>query len=79
MGLLDEIGAASKVRNRTCIIVEIIDELAIEDARELQQALDNAAMTHVAITRVLVNRGYPVAPNGKQVANHRNGSCQCRV
>ena len=44
-----------------------------------QLALDDAAMTHTAITRVLVKRGYPVAPNGKQVANHRHGSCQCRA
>ena len=79
MGLLDEIGAATKSRHRPCIVTEILDDLPIEDARELQLALDDAAMTHVAITRVLVARGYPVAPNGKQVANHRNGSCQCRV
>ena len=79
MGLLDEIGAASKARHRTCIIVEILDELAIEDARELQVAIDDPAMTHVAIARVLSNRGYPVALNGKQVANHRNGSCPCRA
>ena len=79
MGLLDEIGAQTKSRHRPCIVTEILDDLPIEDARKLQLALDDAAMTHVAITRVLVNRGYPVAPNGKQVANHRNGSCQCRV
>ena len=47
-------------------------------ARAAKLALDDAAMTHTAITRVLVARGYPVAPNGKQVANHRHGSCQCR-
>ena len=79
MGLLDEIGAASKLRNRTCIVVEILDELAIEDARELQVALDDPAMTHVAIARVLSKRGYPVGLNGKQIANHRRGLCPCRV
>jgi hypothetical protein len=78
MSLLDEIRGASKQRHRTCIIVEILDELAIEDARELQVALDDSAMTHVAIARVLSKRGYPVGLNGKQIANHRNGSCPCR-
>jgi len=78
MGLLDEIGAASKARHRTCVVAGVIDDLPIEDARELQLALDDSTMTHVAIARVLSNRGYPVALNGKQVANHRNGSCPCR-
>ena len=78
MGLLEEIGAASKARHRRCIIVEILDELAIEDARELQVAIDDSAMTHVAIARVLSKRGYAIGLNGKQIANHRNGSCPCR-
>ena len=78
MGLLDDIRGASKIRHHTCVIIDVIDELPIEDARELQLALDDSTMTHVAIARVLSNRGYPVALNGKQVANHRNGSCPCR-
>lgn len=78
MGLLDEIGAQKKSRHAPCMVADILDDLPIEDARELQVALDDAAMTHTAITRVLVNRGYPISPNGKQVANHRHGTCQCR-
>ena len=42
MGLLDEIGAATKSRHRPCIVTEILDDLPIEDARELQLALDDA-------------------------------------
>lgn len=79
MSLLDEIRGASKQRHRTCVVADAIDDLPIEDARELQLALDDLTMTHVAIARVLCNRGYPVALNGKQVANHRNGSCPCRA
>ena len=78
MSLLDEIRGASKQRHHTCVVADVIDDLPIEDARELQLALDDSTMTHVAIARVLSNRGYPVALNGKQVANHRHGSCQCR-
>ncbi|MSO48190.1 MAG: hypothetical protein EXQ67_08950 [Thermoleophilia bacterium] len=78
MSLLDEISAASKMRNRTCIVVDILDELAAEDARELQVALDDRAMTHTAIARVLAARGYPINPSGKQVAAHRRGTCSCR-
>jgi len=78
MGLLDEIGAASKARHRTCVVADVIDDLPIEDARELQVAIDDSAMTHVAIARVLSKRGYAIGLNGKQIANHRNGSCPCR-
>lgn len=79
MSLLDEIGAESRARLRDCIVVEILAELTKEDARELQVALDDAAMTHVAIARVLAKRGYNIGLQGKQIANHRNGSCPCRA
>ena len=78
MGLLDDIRSQSKFRTRLCVIAEALDDLPIDDARDLQAALDDGAMTSSAIARVLSSRGYSVNPSGKQVVAHRKRTCPCR-
>jgi hypothetical protein len=78
MGLLDDIRTQSVVRTRLCVIAGVLDDLPIDDAKELQVALDDHAMTHTAIARVLAGRGYPINQSGKQVAAHRKETCPCR-
>lgn len=75
MGLLDDIRAESQAKPTVCTIAKVLAELEPKDRADLEMALDDEAVTHTAITRVLTRQGFNM--HDKRVANHRNGSCAC--
>lgn len=78
MGLLDDITMTNAaLRPNQCAIRHALDEMAEADRDDLEAALADISITHVAIARVLNQRGYPVGTHGKSVAAHRRGQCGC--
>lgn len=77
MSLFDEFKAESKPRQYKCIVNSIFESLDENESADLQAALDDPSITNSAIARVLAARGFPVTPEGKQIARHRKGDCVC--
>lgn len=78
MGLLQDIQQVNEqARPNQCVIYQILDEMTETDRTDLEAALEDATITHVAIARVLHQREYPVGTHGKSVAAHRRGQCGC--
>lgn len=78
MGLLEEIHQTNDAtRPNLCVVHQILDEMSDTDRKDLEAALADVSITHVAIARVLHQRGYPVGTHGKSVAAHRRDQCGC--
>jgi hypothetical protein len=78
MGLLDDIKEVSSAkRDNGCPIHQTLKRMSSEDQADLDAALADPTVTHVAIARVLNQRGYPIGTNGKGVAAHRREQCGC--
>ena len=78
MSLMSEIKTYNEPRTIGCTIESILAEFGDqEDIDDLNAALLDASITHTAIARALAGRGYTINKNGKQVARHRKGECQC--
>ena len=76
MGLLDDIGAEQeKTQPNRCPVAKILPELSKEDVADLEAAMANTVIRHVAIARALDARGLRVGEKG--VASHRKGDCAC--
>lgn len=76
MGLLDEIGAEQeRTQPNRCPVAKVMPELSKEDLSDLQAAMANPAIRHVAIARALEARGLRVGDKG--IAMHRKGDCAC--
>ena len=77
-GLLEDIQAedALTVPNR-CVVHRILNELDAKDRADLEAALDDDGIAHVAISRALQRRGLLRQGGPKSVASHRKGQCGC--
>ena len=77
MSLLDEMKKESNPRHQGCVVASIVKTLKGQDLDDLLAAIGDSTITHVAIAKVLRNRGHDVDKAGKQVARHRRRECQC--
>ena len=76
MGLLDEIGEEqARTQPNRCPVAKVLPEMAKDDRADLEAALANPALRHVAIARALDRRGHRVSD--KAIAAHRGESCAC--
>lgn len=76
MGLLDEIGAEQeKTQPNRCPVAKIVPQMSDDDLADLDEAMRNQSIRHVAIARALERRGWRV--NEKAIAAHRKDSCGC--
>lgn len=75
MGLLADIQAEAAPRPTACSVAKVLEQLEPAEAKELEAALADDAITHTAITRVLNRRGFGM--HDKRVAAHRRGACAC--
>jgi len=76
VGLLDEITAEQeKTQPNRCPVAKVLPDLSKEDRADLEAAMANPALRHVAIARALDSRGLRVGEKG--IASHRKGDCAC--
>jgi hypothetical protein len=76
VGLLDEISVEQdKTTQNRCPVAKLLGDLSPEDRADLDLALADDGIRHVAIARALSSRGYRV--NEKGVAAHRRATCAC--
>lgn len=76
VGLLDEIARESKSDpRRGCSLGRALTVMDPQDAADVVAALDDAAFTNAAISRVLCNRALDISQ--QTVARHRRGFCAC--
>lgn len=76
MGLLDEIGTEQeKTQPNRCPIQKMLPELSDADVADLETAMSDDGIRHVAIARALEHRGFRIGD--KAVAAHRKGTCAC--
>lgn len=76
MGLLDDITTEQeKTQPNRCPVAKVMPDLSAEDRADLEAAMANPAIRHVAIARALEARGLRVGDKG--IAMHRKGDCAC--
>ena len=76
MGLLDEIGEEQeRTQPNRCPVAKVLPEMDKDDRADLEAAMANPALRHVANARALERRGHRVNANG--IAAHRGESCAC--
>lgn len=76
MGLLDEIGEEQeRTQPNRCPVAKVLPDLSKEDRGDLEAAMANPGLRHVAIARALERRGHRVSD--KAIAAHRGESCAC--
>ena len=77
-GLLDDIQTLNThARPNGCVVARVMQELSDADQADLEAALADPGVMHVAIARALINRGHDVGAHGKSIASHRKGQCGC--
>lgn len=77
-GLLDDIRALNTdARPNGCVVARVMSELSPDEQKDLEAALADPGVMHVAIARALINRGHDVGAHGKSVASHRKAQCGC--
>lgn len=80
-GLLDAMRAASSPTIPGCKMRRILDVLSAEDRADVEAALDDPSINHVAIARVLTAAGHSTSED--PVSRHRrhlaglDGGCSC--
>ena len=75
MTLLEEIHAAGAPRHRQCSVRTLLDALSVDDENDLTDAINDPAVSHMAITTALRARGLDM--HYQRMARHRNGRCSC--
>lgn len=76
MGLLEDIAEEqSKTVPNRCPVAALGEQLSPADLADLDAAMANDSIRHVAISRALRARGLDVSE--KATAAHRRGTCAC--
>ena len=76
--LLEEIRLEDADRARvSCPVAYALSTLDEKQRVELEAALADETITHIAIARVLIRHGFKMSAQGKSVGAHRRGSCGC--
>ncbi|MFZ9988417.1 MAG: hypothetical protein ACO3HV_11765 [Candidatus Nanopelagicales bacterium] len=76
MGLLEDIGREqSKTIPNRCPILALQEHLDQDDLADLDTAMADDAIRHVAISRALRSHGHDVSE--KAIAAHRRDTCAC--
>jgi hypothetical protein len=76
MGLLEDLGNDSNFphpRKAWCSVCELLKKLSPKESQALQVRIDNKNITHMAISSVLTNNGYPISDS--TIGRHRRGRC----
>ena len=77
-GLLGQIKAANEeLRPNACPIHRILNDLDKQDRADLEAALADDSLMHVAIAKALISRGFDIGAHGKSISVHRRGQCGC--
>ena len=79
MSLLGEVRQAQAAHRvgGVCGIRRVLERLDPAEAEELRVAMDDPAIMHSTIARVLKSREFDVGD--QTVARHRNGICRCET
>lgn len=76
MSLLDDISQEqSKTVPNRCPVASLREQLSADDLKDLDTAMADDAIRHVAISRALRSHGHDVSE--KAIAAHRRGTCAC--
>jgi hypothetical protein len=76
MGLLEDLGNESKFpdsRRAWCSVCNLLKQLSPKESEALKLRMDNSRITHMSISAVLTDNGYPVSDS--TVGRHRRGRC----
>jgi hypothetical protein len=76
MGLLEDLGNDSNFphsRRAWCSVCELLKKLPLKENQALQARMGNKNITHMAISSVLTNNGYPISDS--TIGRHRRGRC----
>lgn len=77
MGFLDEVRAQHVGPGSRCVVALLLESMDAKEREEVTAVFDMPceAVTHVAITKALVARGYKVSTTS--VSRHRKRECKC--
>lgn len=76
MGLLEDIGQEQeKTQPNRCPMAKQLVRMPDDVRGDLDTAMEDPNIRHVAIARALTANGFPVSEKG--VAAHRRGTCAC--
>jgi hypothetical protein len=76
MGLLEDLSDESKfpdTRRAWCSVCTLLNELPPRESAALQLRMDNKRITHMSISGVLTENGYPISDS--TIGRHRRGRC----
>jgi hypothetical protein len=71
MGLADEIRMASAPKPPVCAVCAALAQMSAADRRDVEECLADAGIPGAVLARVLVEHGYKLNADGKQVRRHR--------
>ncbi len=77
MGLLDDLTNENNflhVRRAWCSVCALISKLSKEEAKALQDRMDNPSVSHRALSKILKTNGHDVTEG--TLGRHRRGDCQ---
>jgi hypothetical protein len=76
MGLLEDLGDESKfpdIRRAWCSVCSLLKTLPPKESQALKLRMDNARISHMSISAVLTDNGYPISDS--TVGRHRRSRC----
>jgi hypothetical protein len=76
MGLLEDLGDESKfpdIRRAWCSVCSLLKTLPPKESQALKLRMDNARISHMSISAVLTDNGYPISDS--TVGRHRRNRC----
>ena len=76
MGLLEDLGDESKfpdIRRAWCSVCSLLKTLPPKESQALKLRMDNARISHMSISAVLTDNGYPISES--TVGRHRRNRC----
>jgi len=76
MGLLEDLGDESKfpdIRRAWCSVCSLLKTLPPKEAQALKLRMDNSRISHMSISTVLTDNGYPISDS--TVGRHRRNRC----
>jgi hypothetical protein len=76
MGLLEDLGNESNFpesRRAWCSVCNLLKELPPKESEALKMRMSNTRITHISISAVLTNNGYPISDS--TIGRHRRNRC----
>jgi hypothetical protein len=75
VGIIEEVFAAQAKPPRNCKVIDLVDQMDKQTAKEYLEALDNPKVQTEVLQRVLNDHGYAISTS--TLGLHRRKGCSC--